>query len=144
MKWVERLFIPRTSHIKKPILLILDGRGSHLNIDMIDLLVQNDIHLYCLPPNTKDILQPLDVVVFRSLKTSFSHKDLVKLATLATKTPICKKNFTSLFKEAYEQALSVSTIKKGFRKCGICPFDPQAIDKKRLMPSNEVADHIGL
>jgi len=112
---------------------------------MIDLLVNNDIDLYCLPPHTTNILQPLDVSVFRPLKTAFSNiTDLVKLASLATKSPltVSKKSFTPLFKEAYERALSVSTIKKGFRKCGIVPFDPEAIDKKRLMPNNNAAPNL--
>jgi len=46
------------------------------------------------------------------------------------------------FKEAYERALSVSTIKKGFRKCGIVPFDPEAIYKKRLIPNNNAAPNL--
>lgn len=64
MKWVDKLFIPQTAHIPKPILLILDGHGPHVDIDMVDLLVKNDVHLFCLPPRTTNILQPLDVAIF--------------------------------------------------------------------------------
>ena len=138
-KWIDKLFIPCTIHLQRPILLILDGHGSHLDAEMIDLLVENDIHLYCLPPHTTNILKPLDVGIFRPLKTYFSRiTDMVKLATLGSKSPInvCKKNFTAIFKEAYDGALIMTTIKKSFRKCGIVPFNPDAIDKKRLMPDN--------
>ena len=139
LKWIDKLFIPRTKHLTRPLLLILDGHGSHLDIKMIDLLVENGIHLYCLPPHTTNILQPLDIAIFRPLKTYFSHlTDMVKLSTLGSKTPVnvCKKNFTVIFKEAFEGSLLLSTIKKGFRKCGIVPFNPDAIDKKRLMPNS--------
>ena len=146
MKWIDKLFIPKTRHLPHPLrhlphplLLILDGHGSHMDIEMIDLLVANDIHLFCLPPHTTNILQPLDVAIFRPLKTYFSRlTDMVKLASLDTKNPVnvCKKNFTAIFKESYEEAVTIGTIKKGFRKCGIFPYNPEAIDKKRLMPDN--------
>jgi len=42
---------------------------------------------------------------------------------------VTKKNFTALFKVAFEDAMSIGTIKNGFRKCGIYPFNPDAIDK---------------
>ena len=139
-KWVEKQFLPQTHHLPRPLLLILDGHGSHMNIDMIDLLVENDVHLYCLPPHTTNILQPCDVAIFRLLKAYFSRlTDMVKLASLGTTNHvhISKKNFSAIFKEAFDKALVVSTIKKGFRKCGIMPFNPDAIDKNRLMPSHE-------
>ena len=64
---------------------------------------------------------------------------MVKLASLGmtNHVHISKKNFLAIFKEAFDKALVVSTIKKGFRKCGIMPFNPDAIDKNRLMPSHE-------
>lgn len=105
---------------------------------MIDLLVSNDIHLFCLPPHTTNILQPLDVAIFKPLKTYFSKlTDIVNLASLGESSPvtICKKNFTAIFKEACEEKLNIGLIKTGFRKCGIVPFNPEAIDKKRFMPS---------
>jgi len=114
--------------------------GSHIHPDVIDLLVENKIILYCLPPRTTNILQPLDVAIFKPLKTKFSKiTDLVKLASLCSPTPlnVSKKNFTVLFKVAFEQCMNLVTVKNGFRKCSIAPFDPDAIDKKHLMPSTQ-------
>lgn len=98
--WVEKLFIPKTAHLEKPILLILDGHKSHIDIKVIDLLKEHRIVLFCLPPHTTNILQPLDVAIFRPLKTAFSNvTDLVKLATMTTKSPvtISKKKLYSPF-----------------------------------------------
>lgn len=137
--WIDKLFVPRTHHIPKPLLLILDGHGSHMDINMIDSLVEQDIHLFCLPPHTTNILQPLDVAIFKPLKTYFSKlTDFATLASLGEKNrvTICKKNFTAIFKQAYNEKLNVALIQTGFRKCGISPFNPDAIDKKRLMPSD--------
>ena len=64
---------------------------------------------------------------------------MVKLASLGmtNHVHISKKNFSAIFKEAFDNALVFNTIKKGFRKCGIMPFKPDAIDKNRLMPHHE-------
>lgn len=78
-KWVQHLFIPETEHVKKPLLLILDRHGSHMDIDTINRLVQKDIHLFCLPLHRTNILQPLDVAIFKPLKTYFSKlTDMIK------------------------------------------------------------------
>ena len=101
-----------------------------MNINMINLLVENDAHLYCLPPHTTNIL--------RKLKAYFSHlTDMVKIASLGMTNHIhiSKKNFSAIFKEAFDNALVVS---KGFRKCGIMPFNSDAIGKNRCQVMKEM------
>ena len=115
IKWIDKVFVPSTQHIKKPILLILDGHGSHMDIGMIDFLVQHDIHLYCFPPHTTNILQPLDVAIFKPLKAYFSKlTDFVTFASLGErdKVTICKKNFTAIFNQAYTEKMNVALIQK--------------------------------
>lgn len=41
---------------------------------------------------------------------------------------ITKYQFLGLFKEAWMEAIRPSNICAGFRKCGIFPFDPKAIE----------------
>ena len=53
----------------RPVLLIEDGHASHISIEVIELARDNDIHLLCLPSHTTHLLQPLDVGVFKSLKS---------------------------------------------------------------------------
>ena len=48
----------------KPILLVLDGHGSHDTLPIIDLALSHGIIIFCLPPHTTHKLQPLDVGVF--------------------------------------------------------------------------------
>ena len=56
----------------RPVLLIEDGHSSHISLEVIKLAKENDIHLLCLPVHTTHLLQPLDVGVFRCLKSNFS------------------------------------------------------------------------
>ena len=56
----SKLMIPPS----RPILLVLDGHGSHVSIDVIEYTRSNEIYLICLPSHTSHTLQPLDGGVF--------------------------------------------------------------------------------
>ena len=45
------------------VLLIEDGHGSHITLDVIELACVNNIHLLCLPAHTSHLLQPLGMCV---------------------------------------------------------------------------------
>jgi hypothetical protein len=133
-EWFKKIFLPKTEHLR-PAMLIMDGHTSHLTIDLIDLARENNVILYCLPPHLTYILQPLDVAVFKSLKdhfTKYSHQ--AKLISMKSNSVLVvnRSNFTIIFREAFENSMVMSTIKNGFRKCGICPFDPAAVDWSKL------------
>ena len=138
--FIDKLFIPSTSHIEGPKLLVMDGHGSHIDIKTVELCKANNVHLYCLPPHTTHVFQPLDVAIFYPVQTHFSKlTQHVKLATLEWENPVnvCKSNFTKPFKEAWESALTTFLIKKGFRKCGVYPIDRDAVDKSQLAPEDQ-------
>ena len=102
VSWFTKLFIPETQHIG-PHILIIDGHGSHINLDVIDAAIFNYIELYCLPPHTTHLLQPLDVSVYRPLKAHFSKiTDSITLATVGQRerVTINKTNFPIIFREA--------------------------------------------
>lgn len=58
-----KLFVQMIPPVR-PVLLLLDGHGSHIAVDVIKYARSKDIHLLCLPPHTSHILQPLHVNVF--------------------------------------------------------------------------------
>jgi hypothetical protein len=53
-------------------LLILDGHGSHVTLEFIEYCHQNKILLLVFPPHSTHTLQPLDVVMFKSLSSGYS------------------------------------------------------------------------
>ena len=69
VKWFKFFLtkIPPT----RPVLLIEDGHSSHISIDVIKLARNNGVHLLCLPAHTTHMLQPLDVGMFKSLKSNY-------------------------------------------------------------------------
>ena len=103
----------------------------------IDICIENNTVLYCLPPHNTNVLQPLDVSVFRPFKNHFSKiTDHIKIAMFMKPITINKTNFTIKFKDAFDKSVTMTTIQNKFRKCGIYPLDRNATDKSRLMPSN--------
>lgn len=118
----------------RPVLLIEDGHGSHISIELIELARANNVYLLCLPAHTTHILQPLDIGVFKSFKTFFSkacHKYL-------TKNPgrvITSDVIASLVGEVWPQSLTPLNIMGGFRKSGIYPLNPGAVTDRQLIPS---------
>ena len=135
LTWFEEIFVLGISHVR-PTLLIMDGHGSHISYNIIKRAVEENIKIILLPPHTTNVLQPLDVGLFRYLKVNLSKvTDGVKMLSVTGDCQnINKTNFTAIFKESFERSMSLSTIKNGFRKTGICPFNPEAIDKTRLIP----------
>jgi hypothetical protein len=95
---------------------------------------ENGVVLFCLPPHTTHALQPLDVSVFKSLKSHFS-KAVHALSFAKKDFIVSKREFARAVKTPFERAFSISNIKAGFAKCGIHPFDPNAIDQSKVMPS---------
>ncbi len=61
--WITFEFFIKSIPPARPVLLIEDGHGSHVTLDVIDLARKNDIHLLSLPSHTSHILQPLDIGV---------------------------------------------------------------------------------
>lgn len=48
----------------RPVLLIEDGHGSHIWLDVIKMARENDVHVLCLPSHCTRLLQPLDTFLF--------------------------------------------------------------------------------
>ena len=133
LSWMKKVFL-RHCGSQRPIILFVDGYVSHITLNVIDLARENDVILFCLPPHTTHALQPLDVSVFRSLKSNFSK--VVHALSFAKKDfVVSKREFARVVKVPFERAFSIPNIKAGFGKCGIYPYNPKAIDQSKVAPS---------
>ena len=55
-------------------MLFLDGHGSHISFDLIELARSNNVDLFRLPAHTSHIMQPMDLGVFGPFKASWSRE----------------------------------------------------------------------
>ncbi|KAK3096889.1 hypothetical protein FSP39_004441 [Pinctada imbricata] len=131
--WFRDIFL-RHCGTERPQLLILDGHSSHETLAILEMALEENIIMLCLPPHSTHALQPLDRSVFGPLNSSYNTvcSDYLNENPLNSVT---KWTFPGLFKEAWIQALSVANIVSGFRACGVFPFNPSAVPQDLIAPS---------
>jgi DDE superfamily endonuclease len=123
VEWLERIFIPETTRgSNQPHLLILDGHGSHIDIDFLWLCKQHSIQLLYLPAHSSHVLQPLDLAPFSVAKSSYRHQ-IQELASLNDAAPIKKERFITCYKNAREAGLTERVIRAGWLATGLSPFN---------------------
>ena len=71
LSWVKNVFFKHVleKNIKRPVMLLVDGHTQSLAVS--DMCLQNGIILYCLLENASHIVQPCDLSLFSSLKTTY-------------------------------------------------------------------------
>lgn len=60
---------------ERPVLLIYDGHTTHVDERVIKSAIESQITIILkLPPHSSHLLQPMDLAVFKSLKSSWNQK----------------------------------------------------------------------
>ncbi|KAI0996829.1 hypothetical protein K3495_g11354 [Podosphaera aphanis] len=122
-EWLRRTFIPETApQLNQHRLLLLDGHGSHVDVEFLWLCKQNKVELLFLPPRATHILQPLDLLVFSVVKSRYRNQ-IRELARLDDSAPVKKKRFIIYYHKAREEGLSEKVVRAGWCAAGICPFN---------------------
>ena len=116
----------------RPLLLLLDGHSSHFCPEMMRVAAAEGVIIFALPPHTTHLSQPLDKGVFAPLKIEWKKT----VQDFISKNPgrdITRYDFSSLFKKAWNKAMSLPNLEAAFRVTGVCPFNRNAIS----LPSEE-------
>ena len=103
MRWLQEVFLPETIPSTKDYrgmprrrMLILDGHGSHAQLDFLWECRQANVELLFLPTHSSHILQHLDFGIFAPLK-SFYHKHIMELAQYDDAAPVKKRRFVNCY-----------------------------------------------
>ena len=117
----------------EPRLLLFDGHLSHLWYGTIQHGKEKNVTTIKLSVHTTDLLQPLDLSVFKLLKDNrgsilFNRLMKMKISRLS------KSEFPTLLssEEVWRKSFSKENIQNGFRKCGIAPCDREKYPIRRL------------
>ena len=65
--WFTHHFLPYAPPTR-PLLLLLDGHSSHYQLNVVKKAAEEQVILFCLPPHTTHLTQPLDKGPFGPLK----------------------------------------------------------------------------
>ena len=129
--YLQKLFIPNTKHLARPLLLICDDHCSHLSLRAVRMAIEHGVHLLALPSHSTRILQPLDVYTLKYVKQEW--KKLVWERNKTTSTKMEKSDFVQLFAKLYEYALIPAHCSTAFAKSGIFPYDPRAVKRDKII-----------
>ena len=131
--WFRKVFLPNCGP-ERPQLLILDGHSSHETLSLLELAVEENIHILCLPPHTTHALQPLDRAVFGPFNKAYNRicSDYLSASPI---NQVSKWTFPHLFKLAWDEGITESNIKAGFSACGIYPLSKAAVPSEMYLPS---------
>jgi hypothetical protein len=136
-EWLLKSFIrqvrAKETNMNEPILLILDGHGSHDTDEFVRIALEHNVHVLQLPPHTTHKTQPLDVGCFGPTKTAWLNRcdEVVDL----TGADIPKSQFVNEFMTVRDQAMTPELIMSSFRKTGISPLNPDIFQDRDFAPS---------
>ena len=118
-----------------PHLLIMDSHYSHLyNLEFLQLMKDNEVHVFALPPHCSHWLQPLDRGVFRSFKQGWQNAMKEHTKNTAGRK-LEKKDFFLVFNKAWDYGITVENAQGGFRGSGLFPINMDAIPRHAFDPS---------
>ena len=103
----------------------MDGHSSHYNPSTIKTAAAQQIILFCLPPHTTHIAQPLDVASFGVLKQRWNEQCQQYMANNPGKV-VTRFQFSELFSHAWAEAMVPHNICAGFKAAGVYPLDSAA------------------
>ena len=110
----------------------LDGHSSHLTLETVKFARDHGIIMYSLLPQASHILQPLDVAVFKSLKSKYRDVLNEYKGTLARQN-LAKRHFPFILMRAVNSSNMSANAISGFEATGLCPFNPLHIKRDKIL-----------
>ena len=124
--WLQNHFLKHAVQ-GRPLMLLIDGHSSHYDPESIRFAKENSVIIFCLPPHTTHEAQPLNVSLFGPLKQHWQEVCHQFLQSSQGKV-VSKLNFSQLFSQAWMKTITAENICSGFRRAGIVPFNPGALN----------------
>lgn len=133
--YMTNVFYPwAKENVTFPIIFFVDGHSSHLSYHLSRFCSENQIILVALYPNATHLLQPMDVAVFRTLKSGW--KEQVSAWRHQNQHEILRRrDFAPLLEAAIKDRVTPEILQNGFKKCGLFPWDPEVVSN--FFPEND-------
>jgi DDE superfamily endonuclease len=122
-KWFFEIFLPNAKRKPGKKVLICDNLSCHISAAVIDACRQHNIAYVCLPPNSTDKLQPLDVGVFGPLKSAWKGELTDYKGRHPNQAGVPKTDFPRLLERTFQRANPGNNLPAAFEKCGLYPVN---------------------
>jgi hypothetical protein len=122
----------RARGVEGPYVMYADGYPAHMNLEIYMWAREQGIIYVILYPNATHILQPLDVAVFKALKSRYV-KEVIDYKYQNNLSELNEVDFIKILSRAIRHSITPEIIKNGFRATGIHPLDRNAVRDDRLL-----------
>ena len=107
-----------------PHVIVMDNHYSHA--EFLNLMRNNNIHVFALPSHTTHWLQPLDRVPFGTFERQWNEE--MRLFTRNTAgRKLEKREFFKVFTPVWQKSMTVELAQSGFRATGLFPVNVHAV-----------------
>jgi len=142
--WFERVMLHHARQLPGKKVMVGDNLSSHLSPPVISQCRENEIEFVCLPANSTDKMQPLDVGYFSVMKNDWrkllrAYRKRDPAAKLLMKT-----EFPRMLKELLDMMDPAALLPPAFERCGLFPVDPSKVTCRlpSIASTEEVARHV--
>lgn len=132
--WLQHFLRYTKASKENPVLLLLDGHGSHKGLEGLSFAKENGIIIFCFPAHCSHHVQPLDVGFFKPLHTYYDREIELWLRQNPGKV-MTQFKIANLFNKAYLKSAVPSNAINSFKKTGIHPFNPDVFEDWQFSPS---------
>lgn len=113
----------KDDRVQGTIVIWADGFTGHSSLDLQKYCNANNIVFILLLPNATHLIQPLDKVVFKPVKTEQKvQTSLYKRKE--NKTELNEVDFTRILSRTLKKVVTKELVKKAFESTGIYPLNP--------------------
>ena len=132
LRWLKGIFLlPETARTLPngrlaPRLLVLDGHGSHVNVEFMWECKQNSVELLFLLAHSSHVLQPLDLGTFSPLKSRY-RREIADLACIDDAAPVKKRRFVRCYQKARAETFNPRLLRAGWAAAGLYPWNPSKV-----------------
>ena len=116
VEWEKKTCFYTHDEVLEGRLMIYDGHLSHVGFPTLQCTREQKVMILKLPPHMMDLLQPLDVSVFKAVKQKWGQLFHARLKK--TRSALTKLEFATAISsdDVWEQSFTKTSIVNGFTK----------------------------
>ena len=116
VEWEKKTCFYTSDEVLEGRLMIYDGHLSHVGFPTLQCTCEQKVMIFKLPPHMTDLLQPLDMSVFKAVKQKWGQLFHARLKK--TRSALTKLEFATAISsdDVWEQSFTKTSVVNGFRK----------------------------
>lgn len=116
-----------TNKTQLPVIVFVDDLESHINLPICEFCRANQIILVCIIPDAEKLVHPMEAIFLPYIQNLWLHPFIEN-----DKFKVTNTSFPQMLKKVFE-GLTVDQLKRGFRECGLYPFNSQAPYNRKVI-----------